>query len=133
MEILTACLCDSAKDYQGKLCILGAFDTIAANELPATHPNCAIALRISSVAEDLGSHQINVSLLDSEGKNLLPAGAIKVNFALPVLPENHHFTTTNCIINLQSIVLPKHGNYRLEVFLDGEKAGKIPLQVVPQN
>ena len=35
MEVLTALIADSASDYQGKLCVLGSFDTICARQYPA--------------------------------------------------------------------------------------------------
>ena len=46
MEVLTALIADSASDYQGKLCVLGSFDTICARQYPAVHPHCSIALRL---------------------------------------------------------------------------------------
>ena len=36
IEIFT--LCDAAADYQGRLNILGVFDTIFAPQMPASHP-----------------------------------------------------------------------------------------------
>lgn len=133
MKLQSACLCDSAHDYHGKLCILGAFDTIVARELPAAHPACALALRFVSDADDAGRHQINVALVDSEGSSLLPAGAIKVDFSLEPLPNGHFFATHNCIISLQGVVLPATGPYALDIYMDGEKIGSTPLQVVPQS
>ena len=38
MNIQTAVLCDAATDDNGKLNLLGAFDTIYAPEMPAIHP-----------------------------------------------------------------------------------------------
>ena len=46
MEVQVATLCDSAHDYNHKLCIMGTFDTICSTHLPVVHPQCAIALRI---------------------------------------------------------------------------------------
>ena len=52
MELISASLCDFASDYQGKLCVLGAFDTIGAKQYPAVHPQCSVALRLL-LREDL--------------------------------------------------------------------------------
>ena len=46
MNIEAFLLCDAATGHQGKLNVLGAFDTIYAKQLPVIHPACAIALRI---------------------------------------------------------------------------------------
>ena len=40
MELLTSVICDSASDYGGKLCILGAFDTVWSTKFPNQHPHC---------------------------------------------------------------------------------------------
>ena len=47
MTIQIAVLCDAATDYNGKLNLLGTFDTILTSQLPAIHPQCSIALRIA--------------------------------------------------------------------------------------
>ncbi len=47
MDIQIAILCDAATDNNGKLNILGTFDTIYSAQLPATHPQCSIALRMT--------------------------------------------------------------------------------------
>lgn len=46
MDIQVAVLCDYAADYQGKLCVQGAFDTLFARQFPVVHPACALALRL---------------------------------------------------------------------------------------
>ena len=38
MNIQVAVLCDAATEENGKLNLLGAFDTIIAQQIPATHP-----------------------------------------------------------------------------------------------
>jgi hypothetical protein len=46
MNIQIAVLCDSAVEYQNRLCVLGTFDTIRTHQLPTTKPRCSIALQI---------------------------------------------------------------------------------------
>ena len=41
MNIQVAVLCDAATDDNGKLNLLGAFDTIYTQQLPAVHPQCS--------------------------------------------------------------------------------------------
>lgn len=130
MEILTACLCDSAQDYQGKLCVLGAFDTIVTAQIPATHPACALALRIVARAGDEGPHQVRVALIDPDGRDLLPAGAIKIDFTLPRIPERTFFSSHNVVLNLQGLGFAAYASYSFDVFLDGEIAVRVPVQVI---
>jgi hypothetical protein len=130
MEILTACLCDSAADYNGKLCILGAFDTIQTRQLPTVHPFCSVALRLLLKEADLGSHRIQLGLIDQDGKDLLPTGKISIDFNVPAMPEHSFFMSSNCVLNMQRLVLPAAAQYSFDVSVDGEILVSIPLQVI---
>ncbi len=131
MEVLTAILCDSAADYNGKLCILGAFDTIFAQRFPAFHPQCALALRFLFRHEDEGMHRFQVSFIDSDGKSVLPQeGAPRFELDVKEIPEKAFFISQNFVINLQGLPLNKPGQYSFDVLMDQELAVRIPLQVV---
>jgi hypothetical protein len=72
VDIQIAALCDAAADYEGKLSLLGAFDTIIASTLPAVHPQCALALRIVFRKEEEGAHQLRLSFVDEDGRIVVP-------------------------------------------------------------
>ena len=61
MNIQVAVLCDAATDDNGKLNLLGAFDTIYTQQLPAVHPQCSIALRVTFASADEGLSLIHIS------------------------------------------------------------------------
>lgn len=130
MEILTACLCDSAADYNGKLCILGAFDTIQVRSLPAVHPACSIALRLLLKEADIGRHRIQLGLIGPDGQDILPSGKISIDFNVPGMPENSFFLSSNCVLNLQGLVLPAAAPYSFDVRVDGNILARVPLQVI---
>jgi len=58
MNIELFVLCDAATDQQGKLNILGAFDSLWAQKVPVSHPQCAVALRIRFSKIEEGEHNI---------------------------------------------------------------------------
>ena len=68
MDVQIASLCDSAADYGGKLCLLGAFDTILVRQFPALHPFCSVALRIIFRDTDEGKHTLRMNLIDEIGR-----------------------------------------------------------------
>ena len=72
MEIQVATLCDAATDYNAKLCILGAFDTIGVAKLPIEHPQCSVALRIIFTDEDNGKHKLTIRMIDEDGRVVKP-------------------------------------------------------------
>ena len=130
MDIQVAVLCDYAADYQGKLCVQGAFDTLFARQFPVIHPACALALRLCFEMEDSGDHKLGISIVDEDGVALDPqrmpiVGDLKVD-----LPEGVSFFTRNLIMNFQGLKFEKAGTYSVDVTLDGELISRTPLRLV---
>ncbi len=126
MDIQVATLCDSAADYHGKLCVLGAFDTIVAPRVPAVHPQCAVALRVVFRKEEEGEHGMSVRIIDEDGQHIVPPIDAKVNVQIP---EEVFFLSRNAILNLQQLKFPKAGLYEVEIAFDNEARASVPLQV----
>ncbi len=127
MNIQVAVLCDAATDDNGKLNLLGAFDTIYARELPAIHPQCSVALRVTFFNGDEGKHTLRLNFVDADGRSIMP------DFPpIPVevtLPDDVHFGTRNFIINIQQLKFDEPGLYSVDVSLDDQSQASIPLLV----
>ena len=123
MNIQTAVLCDAATDDNGKLNLLGAFDTIYARELPAIHPQCAVALRVTFLAGDEGKRQLKLNFVDADGHAIMPPIEIPVEVALP---EDMHFGTRNFIINIQQLKFETPGLFSMDLSLDGQPTAPTP-------
>jgi hypothetical protein len=127
MNIQVAVLCDAATDDNGKLNLLGAFDTIYARELPAVHPQCSVALRVTFFSGDEGKHTLRLNFVDADGRSIMP------DFPpIPVevtLPEDVHFGTRNFIINIQQLKFEEPGLYSVDISFDDQSVASIPLLV----
>ncbi|MEQ2008792.1 MAG: hypothetical protein ABMA26_18585 [Limisphaerales bacterium] len=127
MDVQIASLCDSAADYGGKLCLIGAFDTILVRQFPAQHPFCSVALRMIFRDTDEGKHTLRVNLIDDDGQSL----PLKIEAPLEIrLPENQFFATVNLVFNVQGMLFKKSGQYSIDATLDGKMIARIPLQVL---
>ncbi|MGF1530856.1 MAG: hypothetical protein ACFCU4_05805 [Puniceicoccaceae bacterium] len=134
MEILTATLCDSAADYGGKLCLMGAFDTIFARKFPTMHPQCSIVLRLMMRPEDIGDHRLQLEFVNPDGHPFIEADrSPNVPFKVEALPENSYFLTKNLIFNFQGFPVPAPGQYEIRVCIDGVTETIIPLQFIDQR
>jgi hypothetical protein len=127
MEIQVATLCDSAMDYNSKLCVLGTFDTIGSRGTPIVHPQCALAVRVCLRAADEGQHKMTIRMIDADGKDNMQALEANMDVALP---EGTDFMTRNMILNFQPLRLEKGGQYSFEVAFDGQVYASVPLRVV---
>lgn len=126
MNTQVAVLCDAATDDRGKLNLLGAFDTICSQQMPAVHPQCSVALRITFSTADEGQHRLKLALVDADGQGIMPPIEVPVTVTLP---EESHFGTRNFIFNLQQVSFPNPGLYSVDVMLDDESVVSVPLQV----
>lgn len=126
MNLQVAVLCDAATEDSGKLNLLGAFDTIYTRELPAAHPQCSIALRVSFDHEDEGDHQLRLSFVDADGASIMPPMEIPVQIGLA---EDAHFGTRNFVVNIQQLKFEQPGLYSIDVTWDDAPEASIPLVV----
>ena len=124
MEVEIFTLCDAATESQGKLSILGTFDTIFANRVPAIHPQCAVVVRLRFSRIETGDHTFVLHLVDEDGNAVIPPlqGKLGVNFKL-----NDHFATANMILNIQNLKLEKYGEYSLDLAVNGRELASLPL------
>ena len=127
MNIQVAVLCDAATDEQGKLNLLGAFDTIYTQQLPAVHPQCSIALRVTFSHEDEGNHKLRLNFVDADGHSIMPS-TIDIPVQV-VLPGDSHFGTRNFIVNIQQLKFENPGLYSIDMSLDDQHQASIPLLV----
>jgi hypothetical protein len=128
MNIQVAVLCDAATvDSNDKLNLLGAFDTICTSQLPAVHPQCSVALRLTFSSGDEGKHNLRLNFVDADGRSIMP------DFPpIPVevtLPEEVHFGTRNFIVNFQQLSFAEPGLYSIDISLDDQQQASIPLLV----
>jgi hypothetical protein len=129
MNIQIAVLCDAATDYNGKLNILGTFDTIMTQQLPAVHPQCSIALRIAFSRIEEGAHKVRMNFVDEDGKFVMPSIDMPVEVTIPA---DLNFLVRNFIINIQQLKFEKPGQYAVDIAIDGRQETSIPLQVKHQ-
>lgn len=126
MDIQIAVLCDAATDNNGKLNLLGTFDTIFTTQLPAVHPQCSIALRMTFGKIEEGHHKVKLNFVDEDGKSVMPHIEMPVDV---VVPEETIFLSRNFIVNIQKLKFEKEGLYSIDIAVDGRQEGSIPLLV----
>ena len=126
MNIQVAVLCDAATDNNGKLNLLGAFDTIFTQQLPAVHAQCSIALRMTFSKIEEGAHKVKLNFVDEDGKFVMPSIDMPADV---VIPEETHFISRNFVINIQQLKFEKPGLYSIDIAMDGRQEASIPLLV----
>lgn len=126
MQIEIFALCDAATADHGKLNMLGAFDSIWVNKLPAVHSQCAIVLRVRFEKIERGEHKVAVNFVDIDGKNVMPPaqGNLPVKF-----PDEQKSLSSNLILNIQGVKFERAGEYSIDLAIDGQQRASLPLFV----
>lgn len=128
MQVEIFAICDAATSDNGKLNILGSFDTIWVRKFPAVYPHCAVAVKMRFQSLEKGDHAIAVRFIDEDGHNILPPanGSFSVN-----MPTDQRSASADIVLNIQSLNLAKPGEYALELSVDGHSMISLPLFVRP--
>lgn len=127
MKVELFVLCDAATDYQGKLNILGAFDSIWSKQMPTVHPLCAVALRMRFSKIEEGEHKVRISIIDEDGQAVVKPVEANVN----ILFRNTSLASvaTNMILNLQGLKFTNFSEYSIDLAIDGRHEASLPLYV----
>ena len=126
MKIEILALCDAATDQQGKLNLLGAFDCIFARQVPVVHPQCSVALRIRFHKNEAGTHRIQISIADEDGRFVMQSLDANITVQVDKYGES---AVANLVMNIQQLKFERFGDYSVNVVIDGKKQGSIPLSV----
>ena len=126
MHVSFALFADAANlSQEGKLNILGVFDTVQVGALPAVHPRATLVVRLKGTRADAGSHTIRLRWTNPRGDELWsstgelsiappPMGVLEMDFPL-----------------IASIDLPidQAGAYQMGIDLDDHTTVELPVQV----
>lgn len=117
-KLLYTLFCDnSTVDQAGKAVIFGTFNTIFAHNFPCQHLQMTL---VTGWTEASGAYNQKVRITDPAGKLLFETQDLPFNMANA--KGIHHLQ-----VNFANLVFPIEGAYRIEVFLNGEKAQELKL------
>jgi hypothetical protein len=127
IKISLALLADCANvSREGKLNILGIFDRISAQSLPATHSQMQLVMTLEADRGDADkSHKLGIELIDADGTKLLSMeGDLK--FSQPPPGEQ---VRINHIFQLNNMRFEHFGNYEFKILINNEVRKSVPLSI----
>jgi len=128
MKIEIAAICDAAKEYGTRLNLLGALDLVRAPQVPFVIRHLDVVCRVRLEAAEEGNHDASVSLIDGDGERIMDD--IHIGFGVGNAPGLAS-AAANVLLPLDTITIPQHGEYSLDISIDGVPKVSLPLHVVP--
>lgn len=128
MDVTLALLCDAANvSDEGKLNILGTFDTITAASFPTVHPMMHLVLRLgASPAEAGDQREVTIRVLDPDGKVL---GELQGQVDVPVPVHPGQRVAIQLIMGLSNTAFPAPGDYGFHILVGQDEKAVVPLSV----
>jgi hypothetical protein len=127
MEVTLGLLADAANfSSEGKLNVLGAFDTIYAQGTPVRHPEMQLVMRFEASPAEYGMRKrIEIQLVNEDGERL---GGAQGELEIPAGQGRR--TKLQHVLGLRDVTFPKAGQYAFYILVDGRTEYEVPLQVV---
>ncbi len=132
MDVAVALLADFAnQSVDGKLNILGVFDTIYSIKYPAVHPEMKLVLRFRMhPAEVDDPKRVRIQLRDDHGRKLLELGG-----EMTVSPREGQVSpgdmiSSDSILGINGLPLEAPGAYEFVVLVNEEVKATIPFKAV---
>ena len=115
--ILTIQVCDSVivDQLTGRASVLNIFETINAQKYPATHHSMTFFCELTN---GHGKVEIDVRLVDVQDDDKIMA-EVKSEVVFANVKQ-----ICRCILTFGGVTFPKKGDYRFQLFLNGELAGE---------
>lgn len=129
IKVPFAVIADSANvSREGKLNILGIFQNIGANAVPATHPLFSLVVTFQGERGDANAeHPIKIQLMGGNGEIMINISAI-LKFNPP--PSGEHSVSAHQVFQFANASFPAFGTYDLNIFVHDEVRKTVSLNLV---
>ncbi len=128
MKARLALIADAANvSREGKLNILGQFDTLWAQTVPVVWPSMVLVLKVEATAGEGPKHKLGLRIVDEDGNAAGPGLDADIEFGKPAfagLPFGGHW-----ILPINNAYFPKFGTYTFEVLGDNNNIESVELYV----
>lgn len=128
MEVRLALLADSANiSREGKLNLLGIFDTLNIRSFPAVHPNMHLVLRFEATNAEAGrTKEVEVVFMGPDEDKL---GSLSGKFVIPKGEAGYPIQISH-ILSIPPLKFEKTGDYAFVVLVNGDEEDRVSLRVV---
>jgi len=119
-------LCETAQEFDGRLNLLGTFETIRVPALPVVIPLLTVAIRLRYWSDEGGAHRCVIRLIDADGRLILEelCGEFSVGTS-----RGNSSDVANVLVKLHDLCLTEEGEYGMELYLDGRLEASLPLNI----
>ncbi len=126
MHLAFALFADAANlSQEGKLNIMGVFDALHVEQLPALHPRATFVVQLKGSASDVGNHGLRLQWISPSGSELWSSDG-----DLAFGPPANGVSEVGFPLVIQlDLPLDQSGSYMMRMSLDGALLAETPVHV----
>ena len=123
IELFT--FCDFAQENNGKLTIIGTFDTIISRNFPCIHPQLSVVIRLRFDLWEFGNHSFKIETRDLDGEQSIETIAGNVE----VKGVGNASAVSHLVFSVSNLHFKNSGLINFILYIDEKETGSIPLYV----
>lgn len=129
MRVTHALLADYAsKSQDGKLNVMGIFDTIFAQSFPVGHPQMYVVLKFEASPAEAGQPKaLEIKLLDQDGKQSM---GVNATMQIPSHGIPGRKVAMDALFAIQGLIFERPGDYTFSVLVNGDEKEAVTLSVL---
>ncbi|MDR1986453.1 hypothetical protein Holit_02648 [Hollandina sp. SP2] len=125
MKIELFTFCDFAQENNGKLTIVGTFDTIISRTFPCMHPQLAVVIRIRFDLWEFSNHSFRIETRDLQGEMSMDP----ITGNIDVKGVGNATAVSHLVFTISNLRFKNIGVINFVLYIDDKEVGLIPLHV----
>jgi hypothetical protein len=125
MRIELFTFCDFAQENNGKLTIVGTFDTIISRTFPCMHPQLSVVIRIRFDLWEFANHNFRIETRDLNGEMSMDA----INGNVDVKGVGNATAVSHLVFTISNLRFKGSGVINFVLYIDDREISSIPLHV----
>jgi hypothetical protein len=119
-------LCDGATEQDGRISLVGTYDSIYAADFPFALPQVTAVLRVRFWPQDGCLHAFRLVLTSPDGKSL----GVLLDAMANLQPFNDDRSIAcNLITRLQNVQIEGPGEHTFDFYIDDRLQGRLPVSI----
>ncbi|MDR2798511.1 MAG: hypothetical protein LBB80_09215 [Treponema sp.] len=125
MKIELFTFCDFAQENNGKLIIVGTFDTIISRTFPCMHPQLSVVIRIRFDLWEFANHSFRIETRDLQGEMSMDP----ITGNIDVKGVGNATAVSHLVFTISNLRFKNTGVVNFVLYVDDKEIGLIPLHV----
>lgn len=117
--------CDFAQENNGKLTIVGTFDTIITRRFPCVHPQLAMVVRIRFSLGEFDAHEFRIETRDVDGNRCMDP----ISGHIEVRGVGNATAVSHLVFSIANLRFANAGVINFTLYVDERELATVPLYV----